>query len=117
MATGPVARSALSLLEVAANSTSGKSAGSATTNSPPKNLASKSRSMVLPCCTKVGTDAIKSLHQKLSEQKESLQGCKALELTEGCNSHTFVGDLGIRCESRWLDCCRKRCRRSGRGRM
>ena len=90
-ATGLAARPVVSLMEAAAKSTLEKPAGFATTSLLPKNLASNSRSMAQPCCTKAGTDTIKSLHQKLTEQKESLQGCKALGLTEECNVHTFCG--------------------------
>ena len=70
-ATGLAARPVVSLMEAAAKSTLEKPAGFATTSLLPKNLASNSRSMAQPCCTRAGTDTIKSLHQKLTEQKKA----------------------------------------------
>ena len=63
------AKSAVSLREAAANSMLDEPAEPATTSLLPKIVASTSRSMAQPCCTKAGADAIKSLHQKLTEQK------------------------------------------------
>ena len=72
------AKSAVSLREAEVNSTLYEPAESATTSSLPKIAVSTSRSTAQPCCTKVGADAIKSLHQKLTEQKqENKKGCKA----------------------------------------
>ena len=55
--------------EAAVRSTSRESAEFATTSSLPKIAVSTSRSTVRPCCTRVGADAIKGLHQKTNEQK------------------------------------------------
>ena len=71
-AGGKVGEVAVSLREAVANSTLDAPAEFATTNSLPKIVASKSRSMAQPCCTKAGADAIKSLHQKLTAQKRKL---------------------------------------------
>ena len=73
MARVQVAKSAMfvvSLREAAVSSTLYEPAESATTSSLPRIAVSTSRSTARPCCTKVGADAIKSLHQQLTSKKE-----------------------------------------------